>query len=107
MNYSLLRYPGGKTRAINILKYYIPDGTKEICSPFFGGGSFEIFLSLRGIEVNGYDNFKPLICFWEAILNDRDNLYKLISKNYPLSKDNFYLLQKEICNSKCDIEVGS
>ena len=51
MNYSLLRYPGGKTRAIKTLKNFIPFGTTEICSPFFGGGSFEIYLSTIGIKI--------------------------------------------------------
>ena len=37
---SPLRYAGGKSKAIKILKQYIPPNTKEICSPFFGGGSF-------------------------------------------------------------------
>ena len=50
MNYSLLRYPGGKTKAIKQLKEFIPVGTKEICSPFFGGGSFELYLSTQGIK---------------------------------------------------------
>lgn len=96
MNYSLLRYAGGKTKAVNALKNYIPAGTKEVCSPFFGGGSFEIYLALNGVKVHGYDNFKPLICFWKAVLNDRDRLVSVIKQYFPLSKEMFYTLQKEI-----------
>lgn len=33
---SPLRWPGGKIRAIKLLKKYIPDNTKIICSPFIG-----------------------------------------------------------------------
>jgi len=31
---SLLRYPGGKTRAVNLLLTLIPKNTNELCSPF-------------------------------------------------------------------------
>ena len=42
--YSLLRYPGGKTRAVKQIQQYIPKGIDKLCSPFFGGGSLEIAL---------------------------------------------------------------
>jgi len=34
---SLLRYPGGKTRAVDIITQYFPKGIKVVCSPFLGG----------------------------------------------------------------------
>lgn len=106
-NYSLLRYPGGKTRAIKTLKNYIPKNTVEICSPFFGGGSFEIYLSQQGIKVFGYDNFKPLVSFWKSLLNDKIRLYKEVSKYHPLSKIEFYDLQKEIHNLTDETKIGA
>jgi len=106
-NYSLLRYPGGKTRAVKLLKEYIPKETKEICSPFFGGGSFEIYLSLNNIKVYGYDNFKPLVCFWKSVMNSPIDLHKKVSEYYPLSKNTFYNLQKLIHSFENEIEIGA
>lgn len=95
-NYSLLRYPGGKTKAVNILKKYIPIGCTDICSPFFGGGSFEIYCSFNGIKIHGSDNFYPLVCFWKSVLTNRTVLIEIIKSFYPLDKTNFYRLQKTI-----------
>jgi DNA adenine methylase len=93
---SLLRYPGGKTRAVKILEKFIPSGTKEICSPFFGGGSFEIHLASKGLTVHGYDNFDLLVNFWKKVLTNKDELVKEVLKKYPLEKDTFYRIQKSV-----------
>ncbi len=106
MNYSLLRYPGGKTRAVAHLEKYIPKGTMEICSPFFGGGSFEIYLASIGIKVFGYDNFLPLVSFWRSLLNWNDELRKVVEAHYPMSKESFYALQKSILLMDNEINRG-
>ena len=64
---TLLRYPGGKAKAIKVLSQYVPQDTKKVVSPFFGGGSFEFYLSEQGIEVEGYDIFKPVVNFWKVV----------------------------------------
>lgn len=107
MNYSLLRYPGGKTRAVNILYKYIPENTKTVISPFFGGGSFEIFLANKNIKILGYDNFYPLVCFWKAVLNDKERLIKLVKDFYPLRKNEFYAVQKNIAFLVDETEIGA
>lgn len=106
-NHSLLRYAGGKSRAVNVLNDYIPRCTKEICSPFFGGGSFEISLAKRGITVHGYDNFAPLVHFWRALLSDSVRLRNIVMSYYPLTKDSFYRLQKSIHSMTDVIEIGA
>jgi len=100
MNYSLLRYPGGKTKAINQLKNFIPKNTKEICSPFFGGGSFELYLSTQGIRIHGYDNFELLVNFWQCVGENPWRLSSEVQKFYPLSKEGFYDIQKNISLGK-------
>ena len=65
-----LRYPGGKSRAVKTLMGYIPDDCGELCSPFLGGGSFELALSEKGVKIHGYDGFKPIVWFWQALLRD-------------------------------------
>ena len=94
MNYSILRYPGGKTRAVDILKTFIPVNTKELCSPFFGGGSFEFYLESINIKVLGYDNYALLVNFWNKIKEDSFIVYSLLPS--ALSKEDFYKMQKEI-----------
>ena len=61
----------------------IPEGTTEIFSPFLGGGSIEINLAHRGYTVHAYDNYQPLVNFWQHWLNDpeavRLAVYELLS----------------------------
>jgi DNA adenine methylase len=101
---SPLRYPGGKSRAIHILYQFIPKGTKELSSPFFGGGSFEIYCAQKGIRVYGYDSFQPLVDFWQCLLEDPNKLADNVEKFYPLKKEKFYELQKDHMNSKNKLE---
>ena len=91
---SPLRYPGGKSRAVNIIAKYIPKDTKKMCSPFFGGGSFEISCAQNGIMVYGYDSFQPLVDFWQILLDNPDKLANSVEKYRPLKKAKFYELQK-------------
>ena len=107
MNYSLLRYPGGKSRAVKILSQYVPEKTKEICSPFFGGGSFEIYLATIGIEIYGYDIYFPLVAFWDSVLNNRIELVNKIKDYYPLSKEDFYFLQNSLPNIGNYTKIGA
>lgn len=94
---SPLRYPGGKFRARRILQEFIPDDTKTILSPFFGGGSFELHLNNQGIKVIGYDNFWLLSNFWEQLL---ENPQTIASKSRPhlgtISKGKFKEFQQEL-----------
>ena len=93
---SPLRYPGGKSRAVKTLFEYIPPGTKTLCSPFFGGGSFEIFCAQKGIKVYGYDYFEPLVDFWQWLLKDPQKLADAVAKYKPgkFSKKEYEKLRK-------------
>lgn len=101
---SLLRYPGGKTRGVEIISAYFPKNLKEICSPFFGGGSIEIFFAAKGIKVFGYDIFNPLVEFWQCVLKDANNLASVVQTFFPLTKEKFYELQKTQTTFKSKIE---
>jgi DNA adenine methylase len=92
---SPLRYPGGKTRAIKYIYPYIPANVTELCSPFLGGASFELFLSSKGIKIYGYDLFEPLTNFWNVLLNNSFQLYEAVKKMHPISKEYFYKLRNE------------
>ena len=76
---SPLRYPGGKSRGAEKIFEFIPAGTKEICSPFFGGGSIELMCANNGMMVYGYDKFLPLVDFWNYLIKKPDELAQLIA----------------------------
>ena len=59
---------------------FVPEDCGEICSPFLGGGSFELALAEKGIQVHAYDAFKPIVWFWHALLKDPEYLALLIEK---------------------------
>ncbi len=97
---SPLRYPGGKSRGVKeIIKYFPPD-VDRVCSPFLGGGSIELELVSRGVEVFGYDIYEPLTDFWQVLLENPDKLANRVRKYYPLTKEKFYDFQKTFFNIK-------
>ena len=65
-----LRYPGGQRLATPDLLLFFLAGIGVLVSPFFGGGSLEIELLMRGLAVRviGYDAFFPLVIFWNMLL---------------------------------------
>ena len=98
MNKSPLRYPGGKSRAIKILEKYtnkFPNKT-ILLSPFFGGGSFELFMKNKGFTVFGNDLFTPLYTFWKTLQEDSEQLVQLVKTKMPVSKELFTSLRKTI-----------
>ncbi len=100
---SPLRYPGGKSRAAETIASFFPEIT-ALVSPFFGGGSLELYLSAKGIRVLGFDIFAPLVEFWQCLLTDPEKLASAVRKYYPLSKEDFYCLQKNQMNFKLKLE---
>jgi DNA adenine methylase len=94
MSRSPLRYPGGKSRAATYIAEKIPADVTELLSPFFGGGSVELVCAAKGIQVYGYDLFRPLVAFWNLLLEDPQGLATAVQDYYPLTKQRFYELQK-------------
>ena len=100
---TLLRYPGGKSRAIHTLRSYLPAEVKEICSPFFGGGAFELDCAERGMSVYGSDLFEPLANFWYCALLSPDDVADRVRMHYPLSRERFRELQRDFYKLKQDM----
>ena len=94
-NISPLRYPGGKTRACKIIDNIITENFDTtqfdtLCSPFFGGGSFEFYFQNKynhKLIVN--DKFTPLYNFWKQIKTNKDILYDELNKITSVSKQQF------------------
>ena len=91
---SPLRYPGGKSRAINQICDLIPPDLDELASPFMGGGSVELACASKGVRVHGYDAFEPLVTFWQETLENAPRLARQVYEYHPLSRTRFYALQK-------------
>lgn len=104
---SPLRYPGGKTRACKLLWTFIPPSTKTLISPFFGGGSFELFCANKGIDVYGNDAFQPLSVFWNTLKNNTEELAEATELIRPLSKAEFYRIRQSILTLDDPILVGA
>lgn len=91
---TVLRYAGGKSKAINQITPFIKD-YDEIISPFIGGGSLEVhWASNLGKKVIGYDVFDVLVNFWNVLLNNTNELYNSLSNIQPT--DSEYVKIKEI-----------
>lgn len=112
MFYSPLRYPGGKGKLTEFMKYIIDQlghrgGT--YIEPFAGGAGIAIELLLRGIVsrivINDYD--KGIWSFWKAILTETDRFIAELAV-VPLTMEEWNR-QRNIClmrNNKYSFELG-
>lgn len=86
----VLQYPGGKYTARKILETYIPKETKTLCSPFFGGGSFETYLNTKhNITIEGSDKFDHLVNFWQCAIQSGAKIAELAEQYYPAETTRF------------------
>jgi DNA adenine methylase len=94
-NVSPLRYPGGKTRACKIIdniimKYFDLTKFDTLCSPFFGGGSFEFYFQNKyRYRLIVSDKFTPLYNFWKQVKTNRHILCDELRKIPVVSKELF------------------
>ncbi len=81
---SPLRYPGGKSKAINSILPHIPVNIKEFREPFIGGGS--VFLAVKqtySLLTSNYwinDLNYDLYCFWKYAQNRNQALVNKIGQ---------------------------
>jgi len=76
-----IRYSGGKTKAIKLITPHLK--TDKLVSPFFGGGSIEIAMAKKGVEVIGYDIFDILVNYWDYQLNNPEKIYDILKDIEP------------------------
>jgi DNA adenine methylase len=95
----ILRYPGGKQRAVERILPYIPESTTVLHSPFFGGGSIEfewLARTTHGVVV-GRDVFEPIVTFWRAVFSGHaEQVADEVQKYFPISKASFATLQGKL-----------
>jgi DNA adenine methylase len=76
---SPLRYPGGKSRAVDLISTLVP-GFKEYREPFLGGGSIYIYLKQKFPNRNFWINdlYLELFKFWEICPKDAESVIEKI-----------------------------
>lgn len=107
---SPLRYPGGKTRAISLLESYVINNypsSKVLISPFFGGGSFELYMKSKGYEIRANDLFNPLYVFWKTKQTDCDMLIENIKQKMPVTKNDFTRFRGTIMSTTNELDKAS
>ena len=84
VNYSPLRYPGGKSKLYNYVKPILQENNligETYIEPFAGGSGLAIKLLLKGdvkrIVLNDYD--PAIYKFWYCVLNKTDELCNFIN----------------------------
>ena len=112
MNYSPLRYPGGKARLSPFIKLLIENAGIEkpvYIEPYAGGAGVALSLLIDGIVdevvINDYD--KAIYSMWRAILEDTEEFVRLIEET-TVNVEEWYN-QKRIYsenNKKYSVELG-
>lgn len=93
LNYSPLRYPGGKSKLYDLIQAMIEQYAKEVdtyVEPFAGGAGIAIGLLLnrkiKNVILN--DINVGIYSFWNSVCNDTDNLLRLI-RDTEINVENF------------------
>jgi len=104
---TMLRYPGGKSRAITKMDQYFPDlrDYVEFREPFLGGGSVAIHISKKypHLKIWVNDLYEPLVNFWSNLqmfgveLKDQLLNYKS-THNDPTSARELFNNSKSLIN---------
>ncbi|KAJ1546886.1 hypothetical protein HK096_004561, partial [Nowakowskiella sp. JEL0078] len=91
----LIRYPGGKTRAIETIVPFFPTSCRKLYSPFFGGGSIEMFLLKNRCEffVEANDKCDVLINFYKCIQTCKQMVLSNLETLLPIDKQNFKIFK--------------
>jgi DNA adenine methylase len=97
---SPLRYPGGKSRAVETIAKLIPD-FDEFREPFLGGGSVFVYVKQRYPNKKYWINdlYSELYKFWEMTQKDVNTLIDKVyewRKKYPIGKELFQFLNKNL-----------
>ena len=102
-----LRYPGGKSKAIDKMFKYLPcmNSYTEYREPFLGGGSVAIAMAKRNPHLNIWVNdlYFSLYNFYVTVKNDGDNLYNELIN---LKRENSTVDKARELSSSCRIRLN-
>ena len=74
--HSIIKWPGGKTREIDKIKYLIPQNFARYVEPFFGGGALYFHLMPKSAAIN--DISASLISFYRLVKAQDQKLRNLL-----------------------------
>ena len=94
MQKTILRYAGGKSKAIKKITPFVEE-YDEIVSPFIGGGSLEVYWASQGHRVIASDIFDILVNFWNVVLDSPEQLADQLAKITP-NKEVYALIKEEL-----------
>jgi len=99
---SPLRYPGGKSRAVDKIAKLIPD-FDEFREPFLGGGSIFVYVKQRYPDKKFWVNdlYSELYNFWLMAQNNIDALINKVyewKKKYSIGKELYHFLNQNLEN---------
>ena len=99
---SPLRYPGGKSRAVETIAKLIPD-FDEFREPFLGGGSVFVYVKQRYPNKKFWINdlYSELYKFWEMTQKDVDTLIAKVyewKEKYAIGKELYQFLNENLGN---------
>lgn len=105
-NYSPLRYPGGKNKTYNYVKYLVEKNKVDTyIEPYCGGAAVALKLlfhkDVKRIMINDYD--RSIYAMWYSILNYTDSFLKMI--NQSVFTLNEWEKQKEIQKNKESVSL--
>jgi len=94
-----LRYPGGKSRLANFMRLVFQENdliNGHYVEPYAGGAGIAFHLLFTGYanHIHLNDLNKSIYCFWQAVLEDTDNICRLINDT-TVDIDNWFR-QKEV-----------
>ncbi|MEJ6483048.1 DNA adenine methylase [Nostoc punctiforme UO1] len=106
---SPLRYPGGKSKAINQISEYLPESFSDFREPFVGGGSVFIYLRQKFPDIKIWINDlnRELFLFWKIAQSDIAQLVqeiRHIKVKYTDGKSLFTELTSVDVNNLSDLE---
>ena len=107
---SPLRYPGGKSRSVDLISTIIPE-FDEFREPFLGGGSIFIYAKQRFPNKKFWINdlYFELYKFWEMTQKDVDALIDKVYEwrnQFPVGKELHKFLNENLANFN-DLERGA
>ena len=107
---SPLRYPGGKSRSVDLISTIIPE-FDEFREPFVGGGSIFIYAKQRFPNKKFWVNdlYFELFKFWEMTQKDVDALIEKVYEwrnKFPVGKELHKFLNENLANFN-DLERGA
>jgi DNA adenine methylase len=86
---NVLRYPGGKSKAVEKIIANIPTNIKEFREPMVGGGSVSLVVKqlFPNVKVKINDLNYDLICFWKTLRDSPNELIREVREIKKTYKD--------------------